>query len=180
MREQQNRPCLVPDDGSGLAGASGQAPNETRSPESVIDALAAVLVTLKRLLADRSSEELQQAAQDGHWGVVEILSHLQDWEEITHERVWRILEEHRPEIEDYDDTLWAIEHEYGSQDGHQVFAHIAQLREELVHRLRALDASDWQRSAILRGHGEITLMWLMSDLINRDARYLQQVREALG
>ncbi len=180
MGEYQSTPFLTATDTSGLTGASTGGSQEERAPEDIIDALSSILVSFERLIANRSGEELRQAAQDGGWGVVEVLSHLQDWEEITHERVWRMLEEEQPEFEDYDDTLWAIEHEYGSQDGHQVLAHITQLRNELVERLRGLDEAEWQRSAILRGHGEITLMWLISNHTRHDARQAERVREALG
>jgi len=150
------------------------------TPAVILDALEATIVSLERLLEGRSSEELRQAAQDGGWGIVEILSHIQDWEEVAHERVRSILEQTRPELEDYDDSLWAIEHDYGSQNGHTVLACIVELRSQLVERLRHLEPASWQRQAILAGEGEITLRWLMQRLVEHDARHIGQAREVFG
>lgn len=180
MREHHNTPFLATGNASGSAGAAAETPTDERSPEVIVDALASVIVTLQRLIADRSDNDLRQAARDGGWGAVEILAHLRDWEEITHQRVWRMLEEDHPELEEYDDSLWAIEHEYGSQDGHQVFAHVGGLRRDLVERLRDLDHSEWQRTAVLSMRGEITLIWLLRNLTRHDERHLADVREALA
>lgn len=181
MNNHTNTPYPASSESNGAAGGpppSGGA--EGSAPAVIIDALEATVVSLERLLAGRSSEELRQAAQDGGWGIVEILSHIQDWEEVAHERVRRILEETRPELEDYDDSLWAIEHDYGSQDGHEVLACIAELRRELVERLRPLELASWQRPAILTGEGEITLHWLMQRLMRHDAKHIGQAREVFG
>jgi hypothetical protein len=105
---------------------------------------------------------------------------VQDWEKISKERVRRMLEEDRPALEEYDDLLWAIEHEYGAQDGHEVVRQFTDLRRSLVERLRNLDDGEWHRTAVLPPHGEITLMWLMIDLTRQDARHLDEIREALG
>lgn len=180
MREHQNTPFLAATNASGSAGSPAETPPDERSAEVIVDTLASVLVTLERLIADRSADELRQAAHDGGWGAVELLAHMQDWEEITHERVWRILEEDRPELQEYDDSLWAIEHDYGNQDAHQVFGHIAELRQDLIERLRGLDDSEWQREAFLSTDGDVTLMWLMSNLNRQDENHLAEVREALG
>lgn len=180
MREHENMPFLATADASGMAGAAAGNLREERSPEGLIDALESVIVVFERLIANRSRDELRQAAQDGGWGVVEILSHLLDWEEITHARVWRMLEEDRPELEEYDDSLWAIEHEYGEKDAHKVFEQITRLRCDLVERLRGLDETDWQRPAMLQGRGEITLAWLMGMVSVHDAKYVAEARDALG
>jgi hypothetical protein len=80
-----------------------------------------------------------------------------------------MLEEDRPGLEEYDDSLWAIEHEYGTQDGHEVVRQFTDLRCSLVERLRDLDDDEWQRTAVLPSGGEITLMWLMGNLTRQDA-----------
>jgi hypothetical protein len=175
-------------EGNGGAGASqteqtadnGNGGHEERSIGSILGALESVLVDFERLMADRSREDLQKPAQDGGWGVVEILPHLLDWEEITHDRVWRLLEEDRPELEEYDDSLWAIEHEYSSQDPYEVFRRFTELRHELVARLRELDDAAWQRTAILGEHGEITLQGLMNAIVDHDAKHLAQARDVIG
>lgn len=177
MREYQKVPFLAAADAS---GEPVETSHDGRSPEVIVDALESTVVSLERLISDRSADELQQAARDGGWGAVELLAHMRDWEEISKERVRRMLEEDRPVLEEYDDSLWAIEHEYGTQDGHEVVRQFAGLRRSLVERLRNLDDDEWQRTAVLPSDGEITLMRLMSNLTRQDARHLDQIREALG
>lgn len=189
MTNNENGPILAPADVFGAVGVSGgdhqtdvddRTEQDERSTESIINALESTIADLEQLIADRSDEKLRAAAQDGGWGAVEVLSHVQDWEEITHERVWQMLEEDVPELVEYDDSMWAIEHEYGSQDPHQVFAHVADLRHEVVTRLRGLEENDWDRRAVLPGQGEITLRWLMNWLIQHDAGHMAEIREVLS
>lgn len=153
---------------------------EEPDPERIIEALESTPVRFERLIENRSADELRRAAQDGHWGIVEILSHVLDWEEIFHERVTRILRTSRPELEAHDDTLWAIEHDYGSQDGHAVFARFAGQRQALVEELRGLGEEAWERTAVLEGRGEVSLRGLMQALIEHDLRYVGQARDVLG
>lgn len=189
MTNNENWPNLAPADVFGIVGVSGgdhpaevddSTGQDERSIESIVSGLESMIDDLEQLIANRSDDQFRAAAQDGGWGAVEVLSHLHDWEEITHERVWQILEGEVPELVDYDDSMWAIEHEYGLQDPHQVFAHEAGLRRELVARLRTLEESDWSRRAILSGRGEITLTWLMNSLTRHDAKHMAEIREVLS
>lgn len=142
-------------------------------------ALATVLVDFERLLDGASREALLQPAQDGGWGVVEILPHLRDWDVINRYRVERILSEDRPVLEEPDDSLWEIEHGYSTQDPHKVFAEFRTLREELIEVLGAIDEAAWQRLAVI-GERELTLHQLLDEVCERDADHLEQAREALA
>lgn len=177
--------------GSADTEASGRsARGRERSPESAdasgrsIDgiqaALASVPEELSRLLADRSREELMQPAQDGGWGIVEILPHFRDWERVIRVRVDRILAEESPELEEHDDSLWAIEHDYSSQDPVTVLEEFRDQREALVARLESIDEAAWNRDGILPKHGSITLHWLLNNVCDHDARHLMQVRDVLA
>ena len=181
MTEHGNQPHLgETDEGAGAGGPQPGNDNGERSTGGILAALEGVLVDFQRLMDGRSREDLQRPAQDGGWGVVEILPHLLDWEQIVHERVERILAEDRPELEEYDDSLWAIEHEYGAQDPHQVFRRFSELRRELVARLRELDDAAWQRTAVLGRRGDITLQQMMNGIVDHDAKHLAQARDVIG
>jgi hypothetical protein len=183
MATQWNLPQRAASGGEGAGSTppdGGNGDPDERSIESILTALETVPVDIGRMLADRSLEELKRPSQDGGWGVVEILAHLLDWEDITHDRVWRILDEERPALESYDDSLWAIEHEYSSQDPFEVARRFTALREQMVERLGGLEEPAWRRIADLAGQGEVTLRWLMASLIAHDAKHLAQAREVLG
>ncbi|MDQ3541541.1 MAG: DinB family protein [Chloroflexota bacterium] len=158
--------------------ASGDASG--RSIDGIRTALAAVPDELARLLADRSQEELSQASQDGGWGIVEILPHFLDWERVIRSRVDRILAEDTPELEEHDDSLWAIEHDYSSQNPQTALAAFRNERLALVNLLEALDDAAWNRGGILPKHGGITLHWLLNNVCDHDARHVMQVKDVLA
>lgn len=192
--------CLAPHHERGGASADDQ-PVESKSPEPdhaadeqhvttvddsgrsidvVIETLASAPTDIGRFIDGKSDAELTRPAQDGGWGMVEILPHLRDWEEIFGHRVSLILTENAPSLEEHDDTLWAIEHGYRDQDPREAFKEFAELRTTLVERLGALEPGDWNRHGILPRHGRVTLHWLMNNVCNHDARHVVQARDVLA
>lgn len=151
-----------------------------RSVDAVIAALASVPVDIARLIEGKSTDELTRPAQDGGWGLVEILPHFRDWEEIIDSRVSAILTEDEPAFEEYDDSLWAIEHGYREQDTRAAFDEFSVRRGALVERLATLGEDDWNRIGILPKRGRVTLHWLMNSVCNHDAKHVVQARDVLA
>lgn len=165
-----------------LEGA-GHAPGSltpARSTDSIMRALASVPGELARLIDGQAAETLMQPSQDGGWGVVEIIPHLRDWEQIHAERVARILTEERPHFTEQDDALWAIERHYREQDTRAALDEFRRLRDALVSRLEGLDEAQWARAATHPRLGEITLHVLMDRVCDHDAKHVQQVKDVLG
>jgi hypothetical protein len=151
-----------------------------RSIEAVTSALASVPHDLARLIDGRSDDDLTQPAQDGGWGLVEILPHFADWEEINAHRVDLVLTEEAPGLEEHDDSLWAIEHGYRDQDPREAFQRFSERREALVERLGGLEPADWERVGILAKRGRVTLHWLLNSICNHDAKHVVQARDVLA
>lgn len=169
-------PAPQPNDGAAVTSVKEHG----RSVDAVMAALASVPVDLARLIDGKSIEELTRPAQDGGWGLVEILPHFRDWEEITDQRVSAILAEDEPGLEEYDDSLWAIEHGYRDQDTRAEFEEFAARRAALVERLGALEAEDWNRVGVLPKRGRVTLHWLLDGICTHDARHVVQARDVLA
>ena len=146
----------------------------------VLATLAAVPDTLRRMVGERSIDDLRQPGQDGGYAAVEVVCRLQDWEEITGERVWRMLHEESPELEDFDDSLWSIEHDYLQRDCLEAMEAFAILRANLVATLTDLDEDSWNRTAELQGHGTITLREVIERRASADAGQIADLDEALG
>jgi hypothetical protein len=166
-------------------GDAGARPVRTvdkggRSIEAVLAALAAVPGEFARLVSDKTNDQLMRPAQDGGFGMVEILPHMRDWEAILGDRVERILDEDEPSLEEYDDSLWAIEHAYRDQDPRQSLQEFTALRASLVARLEPLGPGEWDRVGILAKHGRVTLHWLLDQFSNHDAKHLVQARDVLA
>lgn len=154
----------------------------TGQPESraeLVERLKAVPGAILRLIGDRSADELRQPGQDAGVGVIEILCDQQDWEEITGERIARMLHEDTPELDTYDDSLWSIEHDYAARDSQDVVDAFSQLREQLIQTLSALTEEEWNRTAILAEHGEVTIVWLMERVLVHDENHIAEIMEAL-
>jgi hypothetical protein len=187
MTNESGRDAVEP----GAAPAAGHGGNgvgtdvltideQVRPTATVVAALGSVPGELGRLIEGRSREDLMQPAQDGGWGLVEIIPHFRDWEVVYAERLDQVLAENPATVQEQDDSLWAIEHGYRDLDPRETFMEFAQLRERLVERLAALAPAEWQRIVILPKRGQVTLHWLMSSLYDHDAKHLMQAREVLA
>ncbi|HEU0164531.1 MAG TPA: DinB family protein [Thermomicrobiales bacterium] len=150
-----------------------------RDRENIHRALVAAVGDFERLIAGKSRETLAQPANDGRWGMVEILPHMRDWEKVNHDRIARVLNEENPHLEMPDDSLWAIEHDYAAQDPVRVFEEFKGLRGELVDLVEHLDDDAWSLPATLDGIGEINLHWLLNNVCVHDGHHLQQARDLL-
>ncbi len=162
---------------NGVAPVVGAPP---RGAEDVLVALAAMPDELGRSLTNRPLEDLMQPSRDGGWGVIEILCHLRDWDEIFLDRFRQTVDQERPFLPAYDDELWPIERDYRGQDPRKVFERFRDLRAELVALLEQLAAEGWQRPAEHGAHGEVTLHWMADQVCDHDHEHLDQVREALS
>lgn len=168
--------------GTGQQGAPGEVATITVDAEAagLVEQLEGTIVHLQRMMDCRSRESLQQPGHDGHWGMVEILCYLRDWEVVIHDRVRRMLEEETPAFTALDTTMWPLEHDYGAQDSYEVFHELAALRGALAGTIREMTPEGWQRAGIFEGHGEMTLRDVMERVGAHDQRYLQEARDAAG
>jgi DinB superfamily len=152
-----------------------------RSREQILEDLAGFPDDLRRLLFSAHDEDdLFRPGSDGGWGIVEILPHLRDWEEIYLERAHLFVEEDDPDIPGYDDSLWPIERDYRGQDPREVFDEFADLRAEHIEFLGTLTPEDWERTGIHSLYGKLTLGWMEDYVCDHDSEHLDQAREVLA
>jgi hypothetical protein len=161
---------------TGGAPANGTA----RSREAILSALTAFPEELGRLINGQPPEALMRPGSDGGWGVIEILCHLRDWEEIYLDRAQAIVQQDRPHLPAFDDELWAIERDYRGQAPQQTFEQFRELRRQLVELLQSLPAEGWARVGDHAHHGEISIQWLANHIVNHDEEHLTQARDALA
>lgn len=166
-------PIIEPDDGSGIG-------EPDRAIDQILAALGATPLEFARLIEGQSEEALAKPASDGEWGVVEILPHLRDWEEVYLGWIRHLLDEETPVLEAVDDSLWAIEHDYANEHVPEALASFTSDREEVVQLLESLDEPAWQREAVHPQLGRITLHQLADRMCDHDARHMEQARDALS
>ena len=157
----------------------GPVTESVRSREAILKALATFPDEVARVLNGRSPEILARPGRDGGWGVVEIVPHLRDWEELYLDRARAIVEHDRPFLPAYDDELWPIERDYRGQNPRQVFDHFRELRARLVNYLRAVPEAAWQRIGEHEMNGAITLQSMVNHICDHDQAHLVQMQDAL-
>lgn len=165
--------------------ADATAGGERLAPISAPDnaAIATLIATpreLERIFRDYSAQHLAQPSDDGGMSVVEVLCHLADWETINVERVARMIDDDHPELPNFDDTLWSVEHGYEEIAPDVALAGFVDRRHELLSLLAGLAPGQWQRTAWLEGRGDITIQWMIATVARHDEKHLTQVRDALG
>ena len=170
----------VPPPGTAPGGEASPATPPARDRDEVLAALAAMPDELGRSLSNRPVEDLTRPSRDGGWGVIEVLCHLRDWDEIFGKRFRTTAEQDRPFLPTYDDELWPIERDYRGQDPIKTFERFREQREELVAFLAGLPPPAWERPAEHGAYGEVTLHWMADHVCDHDREHLEQVRDALS
>jgi hypothetical protein len=135
---------------------------------------------LRDLIAHASDEELTRAAPGGGWGVVEVICHLRDLDELFIERVSRMIHEDDPYMPAVDETLWPIERDYASQDPWEVLEEFAERREQFVQLLEGLRPEQWERRGYHEQLGEQTVRWYAEHAAEHDAEHAEHLRELLA
>ena len=175
---QDDAPPGVPADR--VASESTIAPEPRRTIAEALATLSSTPEEFARLIEGKSAETLAQPATDGEWGVVEILPHLRDWEEVYLDWIQLLLAERVPRLVVVDDSLWAIEHDYANENVPSVLDQFSTLRHEVVSLLESLEDTAWEREALHPQMGRITLHQLVERMCDHDARHIEQARDALA
>jgi hypothetical protein len=161
-------------------GTAGNGAGALRPVETILQEQLGLVKELERLVSGKSNEALTQPDNDGGWGVVDIVSHLLDWQRITEDRIRQLLHDDHPHLEGIDDSLWAVEHNYRENDPLEVLAALRQHREDMIEELQDLPEDAWERPGTDDRNREITLHWLMNRACEHDARHLAQARDVLA
>lgn len=151
-----------------------------REIDQILALLASTPKEFARLVDGQSDEVLGKPGSDGEWGVVEILPHMRDWEEVYLEWIRNLLNEDTPTLEVVDDSLWSIEHDYTNEHVPDVLGRFSELRAEVLRVLESVEDADWQRRAVHPQLGRINLHQLADRMCDHDAKHLQQARDALA
>ncbi len=153
---------------------------QTRTRDAILLALAATPDDLARLRKDRSPDDLLRPSQDGGWGVVEVLAHLRDWEEVFLDRLRTVRDEDHPFLPVQDDELWPIERDYRGQDPDRTLERFRQIRADTIDFLTGLPVGDWERTATHGSAGEVTIHFLANHICDHDTEHVGQARDALA
>ena len=123
-----------------------------------------------------------QSATDGPdgWSVLEVLCHLNDYEQIFNDRVRLILGSDLPLLPGYNQLELVKTNHYADQNFAEVFASYVSRRRALLALLRGLSPEQWNRRGVHSVWGEVTIVEQMSYVPTHDLNHIEQIIKALG
>jgi hypothetical protein len=153
----------------------------TFTPEKTLRDLPKTPVILNVILqgVDQQKAQTLRDGADG-WSVLEVVCHMNDFEQIFTDRVRRIVESDLPYFESIDPNALARTNHYNEQSLSEVFASYVSRRREQLALLRALTPEQWQRKGVHYASGEQTIVELATNTTLHDVNHIEQIIKALG
>ncbi len=149
------------------------------TPAELLRAYRATPRVLRAFTAGLSAERLDWRRDDDDWSIVEIIAHLADAEDNSHERVRRMLTETNPSFLDYDEKAWARERNYREKTLDDVLTRFCDQRAAHIATLEALDADDWERTGQHNTMGALTVRSITASMAAHDMEHLGQISDSL-
>ena len=110
----------------------------------------------------------------------EAMAHLADWNGVYEDRLRRTLSEDNPLLPNCDEEAIAIQNRYSESNPVESLNRFIRTRPNLVHMVRDLKSSDWDRSAIREGLGAVTLDQQVAIIMGHDAYHVKQVMDYIA
>ena len=150
------------------------------SPLALLAFLQATPAVLHTLSLSMTPEQWIKRPQPDEWAFLEVLCHLRDVDaEVNLARVETVLRDDNAFITGQMTDQWAEERQYISQDGQAALRDFFSARARLVDRLKAISATDWERSARHTIFGPTQLRELVSFMVDHDRLHIQQAMTAV-
>ena len=100
---------------------------------------------VERAIAELDDATLGQPEKPGKWSIAAVIQHLADSELVYGYRLRMILSHPHPDIQSFDQDLWARELKYSEQQASDALQDFRTLRAANVRLLRALSPEQLQR-----------------------------------
>src|SRR5262249_40566845 len=137
--------------------------------------LAKTPAELAKRIEGLSPEDLAQPEAPGKWSMLQVIRHFADSEIVWAYRLRRIVADHRPTIEGYDQDAWAEGLRYERTDLAETLAEFHALRAGNLRLIRSLDAAQRKRVGIHSERGEESVEHLMRMYGGHDILHLNQL-----
>jgi len=147
----------------------------TALPDLLAGSLARLWSELARLQALPTGWHTQPP--NDAWSANAIACHLRDVEiEVNGPRIAMVVTQDNPFIAGVDTDRWAFERDYATADGLAALEPFRQARLATITRLRALTATDYERTARHALFGRTSLRELIQVILDHDQVHLRELR----
>jgi hypothetical protein len=138
------------------------------APSGLIEAYLEGPATLRRAVADFSSEHLLARPVPGKWSTLEVVCHLVDSEQAWCHRMKRVIAESKPLLIGYDESRCAAALACHDRDLEQELKLLDGMRQQMGLIFRKVPDAAWSFSAV---HSERGLMTL-EDMLRTEAEHI--------
>jgi hypothetical protein len=151
-----------------------------RDPMQVLDAQPG---RLKEAVEGLDDAQVRIPEREGKWSVLGVLMHLADTERVYGYRIRMILSHDEPQIQGYDQDLWADRLHYQDGDPATAQAVFGLLRFENMALYRSLSEEEWERGGLHSERGRESVRTNVRLLAAHDLVHLNQIariRKTIG
>ena len=135
--------------------------------------------TLQAFTRALSDDALHWRRDDADWSIIEVIAHLADAEDNSHERVKTMLSEDNPHFMDYDEKAWARDRGYRTKTLAEVLTRFCDQRAAHIRTLAALDDGSWRKTGDHNTMGALTVNSITASMLAHDMLHLGQIADLL-
>jgi len=119
---------------------------------------------------------LRRPEKAGKWSIIQVVQHLADTELVFGYRVRMVLTHDTPEIQGYDQDLWANELKYNEADLRDALDQLRQLRAANLRLLRSLSPAQMERIGLHSERGPESVMKMVKMIGGHDILHRNQIK----
>lgn len=149
--------------------------------ERVIRRMQQTPVIYKAILQGVTPERARTATDGPNgWSIVEIMSHVYEYEGLFMSRIQQMLTEDKPVFPQLDQAALAKQDRYQDRDFVQMWNGWLERRRAFLDLLKGLTDEQWQRLGVHPLLKEVTVMEMGLNTVVHDIDHLEQITRALG
>jgi hypothetical protein len=155
--------------------------------ENILNELAAAPIEFEKILQRFSQSQLNWKPQSWEgipsetFSAIEQICHLRDIEIDGYQiRFQRMVDENHPFLASVDGYELAEKRQYDRQNPERVMKEFNQARHKTIELLKSFAQTDFTRTGVFEGYGEVTLMSLVYFLRSHDLQHLSGMNWLLG
>ena len=130
---------------------------------------------LQAAIAGLDGATLRRAEKPGKWSILEVLQHLADSELVGGYRMRMIVSHPTPDIQVFDQDLWAKELDYKSADPHEALDDFRTQRAANVRLIRSFSAEKLERFGHHSERGKESVAKMLKLYAGHDLLHLKQI-----
>lgn len=134
------------------------------------------LAALQAEIAGIDDTTLRRPEKPGKWSIMQVIQHLADSELVYRYRLRKILAQPTPDIQGYDQDLWANHLKYNEMDLHEALEIIRVLRAANLKMLRGLSETQMERYGLHNERGPESVRRVLQMVAGHDILHLNQIR----